>query len=150
MSVISSPLPGDSIWLKALATVPFVGIVAQLRCETIIETVSSRTISSYSDCRKDSPESLPSHIIKLIQVVELKNHYKVCGIIRSILEIAAIVATRALCVFSGWLFVPVTLSFLAGSYSIFTLLCNKHLIATAKVPGGLDEKLDIQSVVTSY
>jgi len=142
MSVISSPLPGDSIWLKALATVPFVGIVAQIRCEVIVEKESSSIVYKCEDILdKKSSESLEQNIKKFIKAIEIKNHYKICGIIRSILEIVVIVTLITLCVFSTWFIVPIVLPVLLGGNSVITLHGNKQMLKIAKVKGGLGDLL---------
>ena len=72
---------------------PLIGIIPQLVCEKLL----LRRAKNIPD------ENVPRYIALL----EAKNHYKICAIIRNILTIAAIITCISCGIFSAWAIAPI-------------------------------------------
>src|SRR5262245_49283043 len=74
---------GDSILTKVIAAIPVVGVIMQIWTETEMSTPISEAV------RYREKE-------RTIRLIESKNHYKIAGIVRDVLTIAALVTIVAL------------------------------------------------------
>ncbi len=115
----------DSLILKALTCVPIVGTIATLIIENsllnkIMES-SSPFLSDYSDCSKQR-----------IELIELKNNYKKCAIVRDAISVALVIAAVAAGILMPpFLLCALTFGILVG-YNIYRIHQNDEAVTTIK------------------
>lgn len=111
----NSPIKENSLIYKILSVLPALGIIPQLIAEKLL-MCSAKTTSDLA-------------IPRFIKIIEVKNHYKICGIIRSMLTIAGIIVCLALGIFSPWTLIPVAVLAAWTVLDIVNLNHNRQILA---------------------
>lgn len=100
----------DSIWLKLLAYVPFIGAIFSMACQkSLNEKIGLDGI------QKD----------RLVKLISIKNHYKIASIVRTILNVAVAVSILALSHLGFGLGLGIAVGIGAG-FSLFMGACTVY------------------------
>lgn len=77
----------DSIWIKIASGLPLLGLIVQLVAE-----------KNLAQSAQEAVRKIPANILEFRKVIEIKNQYKIIGIIRDLLALVTLVTLIALAI----------------------------------------------------